>query len=125
MKQRIKQQITLFLFLLLTAAGMQAQVIAPGGIGSPELWFRTKALGTNLNGSYHWLDYSGDSLRLNVYNDQGAAAGEEYTTSGFRSYNGHPAISLDKLLDTKTREGMKIIPGMPLSPSPKACCLQM
>ncbi len=97
-----KRRFTGILFLLLTACVLHAQ--SPGGVGSPELWFRTKPVGTNLNGSYRWLDYAGDSLRLNTYDAQGAASGEEYTTSAFRSYNGHPAISLDKLLDTKTRE---------------------
>lgn len=100
----MKQLLTGLITLLLCAGGVHAQ--SPGGIGSPELWFQTGPVGTALNGSYHWIDYSGDSLRLNVYNTGGASAGEEYTTSTFRSYNGHPAISLDKLLDTKTREVM-------------------
>jgi hypothetical protein len=92
------------IFLFLFTSGIYGQ--SPGGVSSPELWFQTRPAGTNLNGSYHWVDYSGDSLRLNVYDASGAAAGEEYTTSTFRSYNGHPAISLDKLSDTKTREVM-------------------
>ncbi|MDR1339122.1 MAG: T9SS C-terminal target domain-containing protein, partial [Prevotellaceae bacterium] len=101
---KIKQRLTGMLFLLLSAGAVCAQ--SPGGVSSPELWFRTEAAGTNLNGSYRWVDYAGDKLRLNVYDSQGADSGEEYTTGTFRSYNGHPAISLDKLLDTKTREVM-------------------
>ncbi|MDH6310946.1 hypothetical protein M2451_003810 [Dysgonomonas sp. PFB1-18] len=99
----MRKKLLLF-FLTICIGGIYAQ--SPGGIGSPELWFQTKSLSSNLNGEYRWVDYSGDSLRLNVYDTQGASAGEEYKTSTFRSYNGHPAISLDKLLDTKTREVM-------------------
>lgn len=99
-----RKNIPVFLLLIMVCGSLAAQ--SPGGVSSPELWFRTMPVGTALNGSYHWIDYSGDSLRLNVYNTGGASAGEEYTTSTFRSYNGHPAISLDKLLDTKTREVM-------------------
>jgi len=98
-------RITSLLLLLSTfSVGLHAQL--PGGVSSPELWFKTQPTGTNLNGSYRWVDYSGDSLRLNDYDASGALGGDEYTTSTFRSYNGHPAISLDKLLDTKTREVM-------------------
>lgn len=94
----------LLYLLLLSTTGILAQ--SPGGVSSPELWFQTRPMGTNLNSYYRWVDFSGDSLRLNVYDDQGAAFGEEYTTTTIRSYNGHPAISLDKLLDTKTRDVM-------------------
>lgn len=90
--------------LLLLPPGARAQ--SPGGVGSPELWFQSMPTGANPAGSHHWVDYGGDSLRLNVYDVQGAASGTEYVTNNFRSYNGHPAISLDKLLDTKTREVM-------------------
>lgn len=95
-----------YLLLLFLAfyffTGIFAQ--SPGGVASPELWFQTRPMGFNLNSYYHWVDYSGDSLRLNVYDSGGATFGEEYTTTTIRSYNGHPAISLDKLLDTKTRD---------------------
>ncbi|MDR2947928.1 MAG: hypothetical protein LBV71_01840, partial [Prevotella sp.] len=100
----MKQRFTGLLSMLLLAGAIHAQ--SPGGVNSPELWFQANPVGTNLNGSYRWVDYSGDSLRLNVYDAQGAASGQEYTTSLFRGYNGHPAISLDKLLDTRTREVM-------------------
>lgn len=94
--------ISVLLLLVLVCGSLSAQ--SPGGINSPELWFQTRPVGTALNGSYRWVDSSGDSLRLNTYDTQGAAFGEEYTTSTVRSYNGHPAIDLTKLLDTKTRE---------------------
>ncbi len=98
----MRLKLSSFFISCLSAGFLYAQ--SPGGVSSPELWFQTLPTGTNLNGNYHWVDYSGDSLRLNVYDNQGAENGQEYSTSTFRSYNGHPAISLEKLLDTKTRE---------------------
>lgn len=79
---------------------------SPGGISSPELWFQTMPAGTGTkwDGNHHWVDLSGDSLKLNIYDEKGASSGEEFVTGVFRSYNGHPALSMDKLLDTKTRE---------------------
>lgn len=97
-----RKNIPVFLLLIMVCGSLAAQ--SPGGVSSPELWFRTMPVGTNLNGSYRWQDFSGDSLRLNIYDEGGAAFGQEYTTSTVRSYNGHPAIDLTKLLDTKTRE---------------------
>lgn len=80
------RKITLFFFLSLFVGMLCAQ--SPGGVSSPELWFQTKPVGAKLNGSYHWVDFSGDSLRLNVYDSQGAAYGEEYTTQLTRYYIG-------------------------------------
>ncbi|MDR2474230.1 MAG: hypothetical protein LBD45_00080, partial [Bacteroidales bacterium] len=88
--------------LFLICGTLQAQL--PGGVGNPDLWFQTVGTGGLLTGNYHWQDFSGDSLRLNVYDSRGAAFGEEYSSSVVRFYNGHPALELDKLLDLKSRE---------------------
>jgi len=77
---------------------------SPGGVGNPELWFQTVGTGGLWTGSFRWQDFSGDSLRLNVYDSRGAAYGEEYTSSTVRFYNGHPALGLDRLLDLKSCE---------------------
>jgi hypothetical protein len=76
----------------------------PGGVGSPALWFQTVGSGSLLSGNYRWQDFSGDSLRLNIYDSRGAGYGEEYTNSAVRFYNGHPALELNKLLDLRSRE---------------------
>ena len=98
----MKKRFTHLLLLSLCTGSLFAQ--SPGGVGSPELWFQARPTGTDLNGTYRWQDFSGDSLRLNVYSDQGAAFGDEFTNSSVRYYNGNPALSLNKSLDTKTRE---------------------
>lgn len=94
--------LTHLLLLSLCTGSLFAQ--SPAGVGSPELWFQARPTSTDLNGSYRWQDFSGDSLRLNVYNDQGAAFGDEFTNNSVRYYNGNPALSLNKSSDTKTRE---------------------
>ncbi|GAB6119059.1 T9SS type A sorting domain-containing protein [Dysgonomonas termitidis] len=98
----MRKQITLLLILAICSGSLLAQ--SPGGVGSPELWFRTKPAGTDLNGNYRWQDFSGDSLHLNVYDSRGASYGDEFTNSSVRHYNGNPALSLNKLLDAKSRE---------------------
>lgn len=100
----MRLKLSSFFISCLSAGFLSAQ--SPGGVSSPELWFQTLPVGANLNGDYHWVDYSGDSLRLNIYDEQGAESGQEFTTNTFRSYNGHPAISLEKVLDGRTRDVM-------------------
>jgi hypothetical protein len=99
MKMR-KQIFNIFFWML--ALPVQAQ--SPGGVSSPELWFQTQGSGGSLTGNYRWQDFSGDSLRLNVYDNRGAGHGDEFSNSAVRFYNGHPALDLDKLLDLKSRE---------------------
>lgn len=98
------RNITLLLFLpLLFTGNIRAQ--SPGGVTSPELWFQTEPISkTNLRGAYHWVDYSGDSLRLNVYDKQGAVPSTEFTTGLIRFYNGIPALEMNKIFDYKSRE---------------------
>lgn len=98
----MKRKITQFLLLGTLCGTVNAQT--PGGVGSPELWFQARPTGADLNGTYRWQDFSGDSLRLNIYSDQGAAFGDEFTSNSVRYYNGNPALSLNKPLDTKSRE---------------------
>lgn len=98
----MRKRFTHLLFLVLCAGGLYAQ--SPGGVTSPELWFQTKPTGADLNGNYRWQDFSGDNLRLNVYDSRGAAYGDEFSNSAVRSYNGNPALNMNKLLDSKSRE---------------------
>ena len=96
------------LCFLLTAGTAVVSAQSPGGVGGPELWFQTRPVSSDLNGAYRWVDFSGDSLKLNVYDDRGAAFGEEFSSSSVRHYNGHAALELSGLADLKSREaGLK------------------
>lgn len=98
----MKKQVTHLLILVLFTGSLCAQ--SPGGVVHPELWFRSQPTGIDLNGNYRWQDFSGDSLRLNVYDSRGASYGDEFTNSSVRHYNGNPALSMNKLFDSKSRE---------------------
>lgn len=100
----MKQHFLYLIFICTLHFPQAVQSQLPGGVGSPELWFQTVGESGLLSGNYRWQDFSGDSLRLNVYDSRGAAYGEEYTTGSVRFYNGHPALELDKLLDLTSRE---------------------
>jgi hypothetical protein len=90
--------------ILILAIALPLHAQLPGGTGSPALWFQTVGSGGLLSGNYRWQDFSGDSLRLNIYDSRGAGYGEEYTSGVVRFYNGRPALELDKLLDLTSRE---------------------
>ncbi|MBF0575577.1 T9SS type A sorting domain-containing protein [Dysgonomonas sp. GY617] len=97
----MKHLLTHLGILALCTGSLNAQ--SPGGVGNPELWFKTVPVSSDLNGNYRWQDFSGDSLRLNVYNSQGASFGEEFVNTAVRFFNGYPALTLNKLLDSNNR----------------------
>jgi hypothetical protein len=91
----MKKRIIYALFpVLLSTVTSYAQ--APGGVGSPEVWFKTTPVGTDLQGSYRWQDYSGDNIKLRVSDPQGPGRGAEYTTAreNIHTYNFNPALDL-------------------------------
>ena len=55
-----------------------AKAQRPGGVASPEVWFRTVPATSNLQGYYLWKDFSGDSVRNLLYDSRGAAYGTEF-----------------------------------------------
>lgn len=83
-------------FVLLLAGIQPANAQSPGGVNGTELWFRTLPMGTDLQGSYHWQDFSGDSVQLRLYDRNGVPSGTEFTQrrSSLRAFNFHPALDL-------------------------------
>lgn len=82
--------------------GQKIRGISPGGVGGVELWFKTEPVGNRKAGSaysvdHRWVDYSGDSLKLNYFDSRGATFGTEVTNNSVRFYNTYPALGLNKL----------------------------
>lgn len=73
-----------------------AKAQSPGGVTSPEVWFRTVPATSNLQGYYLWKDFSGDSLRNLLYDSRGAAYGTEFRQQrdNITTFNFHPALDL-------------------------------
>lgn len=65
-------------FLIVTALfiPVQSRAQSPGQVSGAEAWLKTVPLTTDLQGYYHWRDFSGDSVRTNFYDAKGAAYGE-------------------------------------------------
>ena len=68
-------------FLIVTALfiPVQSRAQSPGQVRGAEAWLKTVPLTTDLQGYYHWRDFSGDSVRTNLYDAKGAAYGGEFT----------------------------------------------
>jgi len=49
-----------------------------GGVQSPEVWFGTFPVSSNLQGYYFWKDLSGDSVKNLLYDSRGAGYGTEF-----------------------------------------------
>jgi len=95
------------LLLLLPAlclfAGTATAQHAPGGVTSPEIWFRTVPQTADLQGRYRWQDFSGDSVVLRLYDSRRPLYGSEYTLARtqVRTYNFHPAMDLSEVSAAK------------------------
>lgn len=89
------------LFMALCTASLFAQ--SPGGVSSPEVWFKSVAQTKDLGGNYVWKDFSGDSVRLRLYDTRGPLYGNEYATtrSLIRTYNFNPAMDLSEVYASK------------------------
>lgn len=83
-----------FLAVLLLSKVTPVSAQAPGGVPSPEVWFRTYPTGTQLLGTYHWIDLSGDSVALVARNKNKPDLSFPYVLSfaDTHSFNFHPAL---------------------------------
>lgn len=83
-------------FLIVTALfiPVQSRAQSPGQVSGAEAWLKTVPLTTDLQGYYHWRDFSGDSVRTNFYDAKGAAYGGEFTQrhTWIRTFNFNPAL---------------------------------
>ncbi|RGK84823.1 hypothetical protein DXC89_12700, partial [Prevotella disiens] len=87
-------------FLIVTAlfSPVQSRAQSPGQISGAEAWLKTVPLTTDLQGYYHWRDFSGDSVRTNLYDAKGAAYGGEFTQrhTWIRTFNFNPALNFSE-----------------------------
>lgn len=99
----MKRRLIQLLFLLCLTTGISAQTVSPGGVTSPEIWFKTVAQSQDLQGRYLWRDFSGDSVSLRLYDSRGPLYGSEYTLARgqIRTYNFHPAMDLSEAYAVK------------------------
>ena len=88
-------------FLIVTALfiPVQSRAQSPGQVSGAEAWLKTVPLTTDLQGYYHWRDFSGDSVRTNLYDAKGAAYGGEFTQryTWIRTFNFNPALNFSDL----------------------------
>ena len=68
---------------------------SPGGVNGTELWYKPLPVTSNLQGYYHWMDHSGDSVKLNQRR-LGSSELTEFTQSrtSLHTINFHPAFKL-------------------------------
>ena len=87
-------------FLIVTALfiPVQSRAQSPGQVSGAEAWLKTVPLTTDLQGYYHWRDFSGDSVRTNLYDAKGAAYGGEFTQrhTWIRTFNFNPALNFSE-----------------------------
>lgn len=85
--------LTIAAFIGLT---IQSFAQSPGGVNSPELWFRTFPSSYNPQGTYYWKDLSGDSYRNRLVDTHGVLNGTEFTLSrnSFITLNFNPTLNL-------------------------------
>jgi hypothetical protein len=92
------------LYTLLVVAFLLSSVSAmsqsPGGIKSPEAWFKVVPTTNDLQYTYKWQDFCGDDIKLNNYDSRGAGYGTEFvspsrasTQMRVQTYNFNPAIN--------------------------------
>lgn len=94
----MKYRLLCLLLPLLAAVGLGAQRLSPGGVTSPEVWFKTVPQTADMQGRYLWRDFAGDSTVLRLYDSRGPQYGNEYTLSRsqIRTYNFNPAMDLSE-----------------------------
>lgn len=83
--------------LLLFGAGVVAShAQSPGGVSGTDLWYKTVPVTGDLQGSYRWRDFAGDTVKLRQYDRLGTGYGDEFTQprSSLHVFNFHPALDL-------------------------------
>lgn len=80
------------LFLLGFSLGVSAQT--PGGVSGSELWFKTAPLTQDLQGYYHWQDFSGDSIPLMLLDSRGVKSELTLPKSSVHYFNFNPSLWL-------------------------------
>lgn len=86
----MKKEIIAGIAIVLSTTNLLAQ--NPGGVKSPCTWFKTTAVNDNLNGSYRWVDYSGDSTRLFMFGTTTEVISQR---EDIHTYNFNPALPFD------------------------------
>lgn len=83
------------LLFLLGMGGLSVYAQSPGGVNGTELWYKPLPVTSNLQGYYHWMDHSGDSVKLNQRR-LGSSELTEFTQSrtSLHTINFHPAFKL-------------------------------
>ncbi|GHV15306.1 hypothetical protein FACS1894169_06280 [Bacteroidia bacterium] len=99
----MKYRLFFLLLLLLAAVGLGAQTPSPGGVTSPEVWFKSVPQTADMQGRYLWRDFAGDSTVLRLYDSRGPLYGSEYTLlrTQVRTYNFNPAMDLSEVSAAK------------------------
>lgn len=81
------------IILILTLLGhLWALAQSPGGVPGCEAWFVTSPCGTDGNGSYRWLDLSGDSVLLKYVGGTLAGTQVLQERSTIQTFNFHPSL---------------------------------
>ena len=65
---------------------------SPGGVSGCEAWFVTSPNSTDGNGTYRWLDMSGDSVLLKYVNGSLAGTQVYQNRSTIQTFNFHPSL---------------------------------
>lgn len=92
-----------FLAVLVFSTIIPTFAQTPGGVSSPEIWFRTYPTGVQLLGTYHWIDLSGDSVTLVARDKNKLNLSFPYIQSfaDTHSFNFHPALKFSGLRSLK------------------------
>lgn len=84
---------TLLFLLGIISISVYAQ--SPGGVDGNELWYKTVPVTTDLQGTYHWADFSGDSVFLYQRRITGSDMTEFIQSRNkIHTINFHPALNL-------------------------------
>lgn len=88
----MKRQILNLAVMAATVFTAQAQMVAPGAVGTPEVWFVTTPETDDANGKYKWTDISAEpSVLLRANSAEEASAKRE----DIHTYNFYPALPFD------------------------------
>lgn len=90
----MKHFLPAFIALFICVPSQESRAQSPGGVPSPQAWFRAVPTGNFLTGSYRWKDLAGDSIRLVSRSKKNlsktGAASQPFSLT--HSFNFHPAL---------------------------------
>ena len=90
----MKHFLPAFIALFICVPSQVSRAQSPGGVPSPQAWFRAVPTGNFLTGSYRWKDLAGDSIRLVSRSKKNlsktGAASQPFSLT--HSFNFHPAL---------------------------------